>query len=165
MNRKGGIADLFTGMAIFLAIGFIAFISAKMGGDVIGGIQNSGVTNYSTATGAVVNDTLNAGIATSEMGDTVFLIIFAGYILSLVITALATNFHPAFFFIFVLLSMLGVVVSAPISNAYTEFSTSPEFSALIPTFPIIDMVMTNLPFVIMLISGIMMLVTYAKQRE
>jgi len=164
MNKRGGIFEIFTGIGLFLAVAFIAFISAKVGNDVIGGIQSSGVTNYSTATGAVVNDTLTAGIETSQMGDVVFLILFAGYILSLVITSLATNFHPAFFFIFVILSLLGVVVSAPVSNAYVEFSQSPEFSSWVSTFPITDMVMSNLPFVIMLISGILMLVTYAKQR-
>lgn len=164
MNKLGAIQDIFTGLALFLAIAIIALTSAKVGGDVLGGIQNANVTNFSTATGQIVNDSLNAGIATSLMGDVVFMIIFAGFILSLVITSWATYFHPAYFFLFMILSILGVVVAAPVSNAYTEISTSPAFAGFIGNFAITDMIMSNLPFVIMLISALLMVVTYAKQR-
>lgn len=164
MNKKGGIFEIFTAIALFLAVTLVAFISARVGGDVLNGIRNANVTNFSTPTGAIVNDTLSAGISTSLMGDSVFLIIFAGYILSLVITSLATNFHPAFFFIFLILSIFGIIIAAPVSNAYLEISQSAAFNQFVGGFPIIDMVMGNLPFVIMLISGLLMLVTYAKQR-
>jgi len=159
MNKRGAVFDIFSGLAIFLIVAIIAFVSAKVGGDVLGAIQDAGITNST-----VVNDSINAGIATSQMGDVVFLIIFAGYILSLVITSLATNFHPAFFFIFLILSILGVVVAAPISNAYSELVAAPAFSSMIADFPVTDMIMSNLPFVIMLISAGLMIWTYAKQR-
>lgn len=159
MNKRGGIFEIFTAIAVLMAVAIIAFISASVGSDVLGAIQDAEISNST-----VVNNTLNAGIATSQMGDVIFLVIFAGYILSLVITSLATNFHPAFFFIFLILSILGVVIAAPISNAYTEFSTSAAMSSWITTFPITDMIMSNLPFVIMIISALLMVVTYAKQR-
>jgi len=159
MNKRGGIFDIFTAMGIFLAVALIGFIAAKVGGDVLGAIQDAGISNST-----VVNDTLTAGIATSQMGDVVFLIIFAGYILALLVTSLATNFHPAFFFIFVILSILGVVIAAPISNAYSAIVDAPAFESMIPMFPVTDMIMTNLPFVIMLISAGLLIWTYAKQR-
>jgi len=164
MNKKGGIFEIFTAMALFLAVTLIAFISARVGGDVLSGIRNANVTNFSTTSGQIVNDTIQAGIDTSLMGDSVFLIIFAGYILAMIITSLATNFHPAFFFIFLILSLLGIVIAAPISNAYLEISQAAAFSSFVTGFPVINMVMGNLPFVIMLISGLLMLVTYARQR-
>jgi len=164
MNKRGAIMDIFAGIALFLAVAIIAFVSAKVGGDVLGGIQDANITDFSTATGQIVNDSLQAGIDTSKMGNVVFMIIFAGYILSLVITSWATFFHPAYFFLFMILSILGIVISAPVSNAYREIATSPAFASFVTDFPIIDMIMSNLPFVIMLISALLMVVTYAKQR-
>jgi hypothetical protein len=159
MNKRGGIFEIFTAMGLFLAVAIIAFIASLVGGDVLGAIQDAGISNST-----VVNDTINAGIATSQMGDVVFLIIFAGYILSLVVTSLATNFHPAFFFIFLILSILGVVIAAPISNAYQEIVASAAFAPMVVDFPVINMIMSNLPFVILMISALLMVVTYAKQR-
>ncbi len=165
MNNKGAIQDLFTGMAYFLAIAFIVFISAKVGGDVLSGIQNANVTDYSTPSGQVVNQSFTDGINLSSSGDGVFLIIFAGYILALIITSYLTNFSPAYFFLFLILVILGVIVSAPVSNAYQEFTETPEFASYVASFPVTDMVMTNLPFVIMLIGSILLLVTYGKVRN
>jgi hypothetical protein len=159
IGKKGGIFEIFSAMALFLAISMIAFISAKVGGSVLGVLQNT-----SASQNAVVNQTINAGIKTSQMGDVVFLILFAGYILAMIVTSMAVNFHPGWFFIFVLLSILGVVIAAPISNAYATISQSEAFSSLISTFPVTDMIMLNLPFVIAIISGILLIITYARSR-
>lgn len=159
IGKKGGIFEIFSAMALFLAVSMIAFISAKVGGSVLGGLQNT-----SAGQNAVVNETINAGIATSQMGDVVFLILFAGYLLALIATSMAVNFHPAWFFIFVLLSILGVTIAAPISNAYATISQSEAFNSLISTFPVTDMIMLNLPFVIAIISAILLIITYARSR-
>tara|TARA_R110000751_G_scaffold92965_3_gene181718 strand:- start:4532 stop:5017 length:486 start_codon:yes stop_codon:yes gene_type:complete len=159
IGKKGGIFEIFSAMALFLAISMIAFISAKVGGSVLGVLQNT-----SASQNAVVNQTINAGIKTSQMGDVVFLILFCGYILAMILTSMAVNFHPGWFFIFVLLSILGVVIAAPISNAYATISQSEAFNSLISTFPVTDMIMLNLPFVIAIISGILLIITYARSR-
>lgn len=159
IGKKGGIFEIFSAMALFLAIAVIAFISAKVGGSVLGVLQNT-----SASQNAVVNQTLNAGIATSQMGDVVFMILFAGYILAMIVTSMSVNFHPGWFFIFVLLSIIGVVIAAPISNAYATISQSTDFSSLISTFPVTNMIMLNLPFVIAIISAILLIITYARSR-
>jgi hypothetical protein len=84
IGKKGGIFEIFSAMALFLAISMIAFISAKVGGSVLGVLQNT-----SASQNAVVNQTINAGIKTSQMGDVVFLILFAGYILAMIVTSMA----------------------------------------------------------------------------
>lgn len=159
MNKRGSIIDLFTGMGLLLAVAFIAFISASVGSSVLGGLKNT-----SAALNPVVNNTLNAGIATSQLGDVVFLILFAGWCLAMLVSSMSVDHHPAWFFIFVILSILGVVIAAPISNAYVEISQSDAMVQWVPSFPITDMIMTNLPFIIMLIAGGLLIWTYAKQR-
>lgn len=163
MNKKGGFTEIFLAIALFFIMGFILLISARVTGDVLGGLQGAGVINE-TAMGATVNQTMTDMTNLAEHSDFLFLIIFAGYLLVLILTSLATDFHPAFFFIFLLLSIIGTVVSVPFSNAYQELSTSSAFNSVAANFTITNMVLENLPFVIMLISGALLIFTYAKQR-
>lgn len=164
LNKKGGFVEIFMAIALFFIMGFILLISARVTGDVLGGLQGAGIINE-TASGGVVNDTINDMTYLAEHSDFLFLIIFAGYLLVLILTSLATEFNPAYFFIFLLLSIIGVVVSVPFSNAYQELAASSAFSSLAGNFTITNMILGNLPFVIMLISGALLIFTYAKQRN
>jgi hypothetical protein len=163
MNKKGGVQDLLFAIALFFAIGMISLVAVNIGSNVLGGIKNAGVAELGPNE-QLINDTLDDGVEISGMGDTVFLIIFAGYSLVLLLTALATEFNPAYFILFFMISILGVVIAVPFSNAYEQFYLSDAFNSYAGNFTITSTVMSNLPFVIGAMSLVLLVVTYARAR-
>ena len=63
-----------------------------------------------------------------------------------------------------MISILGVVIAVPFSNAYEEFYLSDAFNSYAGNFTITSTVMSNLPFVIGAMSLILLVVTYARAR-
>lgn len=55
--------------------------------------------------------------------------------------------HPAFFFVYVLIVVLAIIFSAPISNAYQNLLASNIFDGLLPSFTGANWIMLNLPLV------------------
>lgn len=160
MNKRGAIADVFFGIAFLFAFAVVGLISLNITSEVTQGLNSTSVYNsYSPETQAGINNIDDIG----SMADTVFLIIFVGYILTLILSTLAVDFNPAFFWIFALLSILGVVVAVPFSNAYSEFLTT-SFSSYAADLTITQQVMLNLPFVIAIISAVLLVSQYAKSK-
>lgn len=93
------------------------------------------------------NDT-EAHQAIQEIGDVersiwdyAFLALMFGVVISLIMTAFATRIHPAFFWAYIIASIVIVVLGAIISNMWQGVADNPEMAEAIAAFPITNTVL------------------------
>ena len=94
-----GIQALFIyGLALIIVIGLIGYRISTDFSNALGNTTNA-------QNSEIIQKGLDTGRQVGGMGDTVFMIVFGGSILALIITALVVDFHPAFFWLFVIISL------------------------------------------------------------
>ena len=157
-NRRGSGADI-TYMIIFLAgLAVVAVLGAFINAEVSQGFRDAGV--LTPVAEEAINSTEQA--ISDGLLDNVFLIIFAGMILSIVILAFMINVNPAFIVVYIIVTIINVLVSIPIANFYYEFKTNAILAGTASGFTIQNYIMSNLPITIFLISLLVGIVTYGK---
>jgi hypothetical protein len=79
--------------------------------------------------------------STNELWDYVFLGLTMGYILLLMLTAFSTRIHPAFYLIYIVISLIGFVVGIMLSNTWISLAEDPVFSQTLDRFPITNLLL------------------------
>jgi hypothetical protein len=154
-RKKGTITDIiFIIIAVFVFA--IAFLFIGYMTEIFqGALHNISMVNDSTiAIGA-----LDHGLDTVQNKlDYVFFMVFIGMVVAMVITAWFIGGMPIFMFIYFILTVISVILSAVIANVWEDMNaTAIFFSATKATLPLTNYVLTYLP-VIMAIVGILGLI-------
>lgn len=157
MNKKGD----FTGILVLLvSIAAFAFFLVIVGYVVIQ-ITPPLQENLGTVEG--VNETLQAGQNVAENTfNTIWLIMFGGLFLGLLITAFLIPSHPVFIPIFGILLLIVVFIAIPISNAYTSFIGSADIEDVAYHYGFMSWIVERLPMVMFIIGVIIFIIAYAK---
>ncbi len=152
MNRKGGLFDIF----ILLIVGFVVFLffAAWVYGFNL-------LTNQIVDSGIIVDNPFNDGTTNiSDIGEDTFgavntglgslkwiaLVIFIAMIMGIMVSNFLVKAHPAFFIVYVLITIIAVVFSVYISNAYETIVTSANpLGPTLQSFGAMDFIMNNLP--------------------
>jgi MFS family permease len=143
---------ILAGFAFFvLLVGFIGDTISEEMKDVI------------NSTNPEINDAFNTtnNLANNSM-SIVWFIAFFGILLSLFITSWFIPTHPIFVPIFIVLLIIAVILGIAMSNAYEEFYTSDTFAGVADSQSSINFLMSNLPYVAMVIGFISLIITFAK---
>lgn len=156
----------------FLAVMLFAGLIYAMGliNDVMHqvGIQNE--ANY-RPNSTWVNMTYAADVTFGQVNNSIqaLRMVALTLIFSMIMGAILVNFlvkvHPAFFFIYVLIILLAIIFSAPISNAYLELRQSDIYNGILPSFTGTDWIMLNLPMIVTiggLLGGIFLFISIIK---
>ena len=161
MNKKGQLPDLFL---IIVILSLFAITTVTM------------VTFYNSYTETLEGNTafdnpwneaveenadnLNKGY------DYLFMFILVGLTILTVVLGLNVKSHPVFFFISLLLLVIVTVVSAIMSDVYTQLATnsSSAIEATASTYTIIPFVMNHLPMFMFFLGMFIMVLFYAKEK-
>ena len=100
----------------------------------------------------VANNTLSA----------VWYVLFGGLMLGLMITAWFMPTHPIMVAPFIILLVIAVILGVAFSNAYEKIYDVEQFSSIADTQTSINFIMSNLPYVALVIGIIALIVTFAK---
>ncbi len=101
--------------------------------------------------------------ATNSVWDYVFLGVTMSYILLLVLTAFATRISAVFYFVYVIISLTGLLIGTILSNTWQKISESPEFATTITRFPITDTILgTYYPIFMMVALVIFLVILFGK---
>jgi hypothetical protein len=122
-----------------------------------------GVTNdmtTSSTTAGYVNLTRASDITFGTVNDSIqnlrmvaLAIIFAELLSVIIVNFAVRGINPAFFFVHVLIVVLAIIFSAPVSNAYQSLLQDPNiFGGNLQTFTGANWVMINLPLVIAVVG-------------
>jgi Na+/glutamate symporter len=124
-----------------------------------------------TAENTTMNDTVIAMNAMKEiqtvnlMWDYVILSILIGFTIAMIILGYFIDVHTVWFPIFVIVMLVGVLVSAVLSYTWDQIADTTIFAATKAAyFPISTHVMNNLVLYYCIIAGLALIATYAKTR-
>lgn len=161
--NTGSVFNMFTFMVTaFLFIVFCAgliYVQGLLGGvfhDV--GVANPQMGNWTTPT--VHNMTQAGDLTFGAMAESIkdLRMVSIVYILSLIICMIITNalqkMHPMWFFVYILISILAIIFSVPISNGYQTLQASGIFNGELsdPGWGLSNFIMEKLPVFVLIIS-------------
>jgi hypothetical protein len=149
------------------AIAVVVFASAIIL-FVIGSLGISIAQNM--ATQIVFNNTNSqaqfAGMQNTSLKlDWVFLGIFIGLLLAMIITAWFIAGNPIFLILYFLAVIIFTVISFFLSNFWESFTVTGFFSTMIGYYPIMNFVMLRLPYFVAICGMIGLVVMFAKPRD
>lgn len=113
------------------------------------------------------NGNATAMVEYGKQGISVFDYGLLFIIIAMVIGAIASAFmiktHPVFAVVFLIVIFISSVVTAYFANTFEELSTDAVFSTSLTQFPVIFYIMTHLPWIVGLLSFLVMIITFAKE--
>jgi len=100
----------------------------------------------------------------SNIWDWVFLAIYIGLVLQMIMFSFATRINVAFYWIYALLGMIILVVGTVLSNTWQAMVVNPEFAVTITRFPITNLILGSYyPLFITFILFIGMIILFGKR--
>tara|TARA_R100001530_G_scaffold135776_1_gene113892 strand:+ start:6878 stop:7405 length:528 start_codon:yes stop_codon:yes gene_type:complete len=78
--------------------------------------------------------------------------IIFGSAISIFISNFLIKAHPVFFFIYLLVTIITIMVSATISNRYVELISDPQFASSFAHLPVVNFTLTYLPYFVAVIG-------------
>lgn len=157
MNKRGAdIPSILFALVSLFVVGIMLVVFSHLFSQVYSGL-NDAVGIGSTINSSIANNTLTEVIRyENSMWDYFFLAIAIGYLLMMIILGFSTQANPVFYFLFIIMGMLGLFVGVALSNTWESFAGTGELSSTIARFPITNSIMDNffpLYIVVMLISS------------
>ncbi len=139
-----------------LAIGL--FILAFIIPQISDGLNSAGL-NSSSEGASSINRLSEFGTITIQRG---FLLIFAGLILSTMITSFFARTHPIFLFLYIMVLGVTVFIGIYLGNAYQQFSEVPVFAETLGSQNLINIVMQNIITITIAVGVLSMIIVFAK---
>jgi len=160
-NKRGDFTGLLYLVVMIAAIAFFLLIAGYIStqistsmDDKIGTLNNESSEMFDATTNTA-NNSLTA----------VWFIIFGGLLLGLFITAWKIPTSPIYVPIFIILLIITIIVAVAMSNAYEMLYQSNQLEDIANTQGAINFIMSNLPYVALIIGIIVFIITYAKPGE
>lgn len=158
MNKRGAFgSDIGLVLAILLLFGVIVIVGYKIFSDYNDEWQAK--DDVSTQSKEIVG-TLQGRYV--NLFDGIFLFIFAGLGIALLISSVTIGTRPEFFFATLILTVIFVGISAVLSNVYSDVSTNPELNTTSQEFNVIPYLLGNLPMVTLVFAFLVMIGLYVK---
>ena len=157
-NKRGDFTGLLylvvmiAATAFFLLIaGYISVqISTSMDEKI--GVLNNESSDMFDATTNTANNSLTA----------VWFVVFGGLLLGLFITAWNIPTKPIYVPVFIILLIITIIVAVAMSNAYEMLYEANQLADIANTQGAINFIMSNLPYVALIIGIIVLIITFAK---
>jgi len=162
INKKGQIQSFIFVIASIFAVGIVLFFLNHMFDAVYTELDEYLETSdYNNTEAHVALQEYQT--ATNSIWDYAFLGILMGYIILLIVTAFSTRISPVFHWIYILISLIGLLVGVLLSNTWQALAESSEFSTTLTRFPIMNAVLgTYYPTFIMVILMIFLIILFGK---
>jgi len=165
LGRKGSTMDIFYLMFVFLVLGIMMLVAVYLKDQVFPQFTAAfGTTSEATN---IMNTTENA----FNTMDNVFLFVYFMMSFTTIIFAALVRTHPVFFIVNVILMVILFIITPTFSNIMREFWAVTEFAPYAAggtgsiTFPVMTRIFQYLPIVVMGISIILMIASFAKRES
>lgn len=166
-KKKGSIVDIFFIMIVLfmLGIGFLLFHhvwGSELVPKINNTVQDSNFLNNQNA------DEFSHALGESQellsLLDYVFVMIFFGFLIALVILSFRVTTSPVFFIIFIIVLALAIMISVFISNAYQQFALNSLMSGSEASFSMMEFILDNLPYLTFIFGMVMVVIMYVRSR-
>jgi len=156
-NKKGSIEDIFffiitmLGLALFLII--LAYVIPKVTDEMAKTDMNES---------SAVRTMFSASNENVARFDNVYLIIFAGLIISILIVSFMINSHPIFIPIYIFLLGFAIIIGVVANHVYDEFAANANLSSIAASQVYMMTIMDNFILILVGLGVISMIIIFAK---
>ena len=163
MNKKGQVTSIILVVVTLFIIGIILLFMNKFNEQIYSELEEYlEDSEYNQSEAHQAAEDLQE-IEQSRIWDYVFLAVFIGMLIQMLIFSFATKTNIAFFWIFVILGIVILIVGVVISNIWQETVANPAFTETVARFPITDAILgTYFPTVIVAILFLGMIILFGK---
>lgn len=165
MNKKGQFESMLLAIVLIVSVGIIIFFMNHVNSKLY-----TSLDDYFDASGKykgteIANLTQEyVDKETSSTWDYVFLAIFLGVIIQIVIFSFATRINVAFFWLLIIFDIPIMVAGIILSNIWQDVVANPEFVTTIARFPITNALLgTYFPVVIVFMIFISSIILFGKR--
>ena len=147
MNKTGGFTDLFLFMIFSFTIVLICGIFIYMGGDVLEKTHETmdDMTFGDANTSQVIDDTFGAVNRSYQALYWISVFLMVGMVISIFIGSYLVTTKPVFFIPYAFITIIAIIVSVGISNAYEQVIADPTLASTFAGFIGANFIMLNLP--------------------
>ncbi len=158
-QKKGSIVDIAFFLVVILGLAIFILIVGKIYPEITNQIKQSDIGDNANSVEALDTTEYIAG-----KGDMVFIFIFSGLIMAVLITSFFIDSSPILIPVYIISLGLLIIFSVVSENVYDSFSTNPSFSTVAATQPIAAFIMTHLVMVSIGVGVLSMILIFAKPR-
>lgn len=166
MNKRGGFSDLFIFMILALAVIFISVIFVYLGGQAYSEVKEKAIEIEGIAgnenVSQIVDDTLGAVNTAYQSLYWISLMLIVGMVISIFISSYLVTTKPVFFIPYIFLTIIAVVISVGISNAYEEVMQDPTLASTFANFVGANYIMLQLPIWISVIGIVGAIIMFSR---
>ena len=155
---KGDPTDiiLFVVIIFFLAVSFVIvlFVNSK-----IGEVINTTVLNQSAASNDIVQGLDNINTTVTQRG---FVLVFALFIIGLMISSFLVRVHPIFIFIYIFTLGMSILLAVYLTNTYQLLIENEQLATLAANYEMITWIMHNSVKILVAVGSLTMIITFSK---
>lgn len=152
------VRDVFLVGILLFSFGLMFIVMNYIGNTINNSLLANPTINQTANTVTVIQN-VNASI---NFFDYIFLAVFMGLTLGVVITSWFVRAHPIFTFIYFFMLVVDVMVSSIFSQIWVEFVSKSQFLTTLTHFPITDYLLVNLPYFTAVVGLLGLLLLFAK---
>ena|SRR3990167_2612922 len=158
MSKKGTVQDVAVATVMFFAVVILFFVvTYSYGAFVDKAINNTNINSSDTSVQAFQDSK-----TLTERLDYVAVVLLFGLTLAIIITGWFVGGNQLFAFIYFIVLVILIAVSAVFSYVWNQVSTKAMFAVTLTKFPVSDFILQNFPMFITVIGFIGMMVMFAK---
>jgi len=164
MNKKAQFESVLFAIVMIVVIGIIIFFMSHVNEALYEGLDKhfEGDTDLNNTEAHLALQDIH-DVEKSNLWDWVFLAIFIGLMIQMLIFSFASRTNIAFFWIFVILGIIILMAGTVLSNIWQEVVAKPEFADTILRFPITNSILgSNYPMIIVGIIFLSLIVLFGK---
>lgn len=159
MNKKASIRDVVLASIMLFAIG-ISFVIIYFIADTT--VDNLILNPEINASSQSVTSFKSIEKIQSRM-DYIFLMMFVGLTLGIIITSWFVSGNPVYLFVFFIILIIGVVISAILANVWDDIGIkAPIFATARANLPITTHILNYLPYYVSILGVLSMITMFAK---
>ena len=159
LNQRGDVFDI--PVIAFMVIG--GLMTAVLALYIISEVEAT--DTYIEEMPATSKQALQDSANTIEMFDYLLVFLFFAGIAVGIISAFLVASHPIFFVLYFMITIIMVALSTVFANIYYEFASSPTLASFANLFPLGNLLMTNLPVIMMAGMFIIAVVMFGKSQS
>lgn len=158
IGKKGDVTDMFVFLITVFILAIGLFVFAFTVPRISDGLNSAGL-NSSSEGKTAINEMELIGTQLMQRG---FLLLFAGIIISTMITSFLTRVHPVFLFLYILMLGLTIFLGIYLGNAYETLTENPTFAEMVESQSFINIIMSNILIISLAVGAMSMIIVFAK---
>ena len=160
-SKKADVQSIFVMILILFMIGVVAIVFTRAFNDILPEIKAE-INESSPSAEAAIE---KVETQTPILLDYLFLAVFIGMSLGVIISSIYVDVHPAFIIVFILGWIMMVGIGAIIANVFTEITEEEELVATAVDFPFTIWIMHYFPILAFALGMLVIIVLYGKGKS